>query len=127
MSWLLYLSAENSHVERLLKTLDPLCVKSNVEICRSPQDFSRRLQRPFLDFRVMVLFIASKEALREILLLGDFLSDMKIILVLPDDEQDTRAQGFTLSPRFTTSMGNDFSNLGDVLKKMLDLYDGPGC
>ncbi len=123
MPWLLYLSDENAHKDRLLKVLDASVPKSNVEICRSLQDLSKRLRRPYLDFRVIVYCIENKEELKEILYLGYFLTDMKIILVLPNKNEDTGAMGFKLLPRFVTWIDSDLSDLGAVLKRMLDLYD----
>jgi hypothetical protein len=123
MSWLLYLSDNSGLEDRLFKVIDASVPKSDFEICRSPQDLSKRLRQPCLDVRVMVLCIESKEAWREILSLRDLLSERKNILILPDEDEDTMAEVFTLSPRFITWVDSDFRDLGAVLKRMLDLYD----
>ena len=96
MSWLLYLPNVTNHADkyRLFQELDLSVLKGNVEVYRAFKDLSERFRRPLMNFHIIVLFIESKCALREILTLRDYLKDLKIILILPEDEKETMQMGF---------------------------------
>lgn len=125
MSWLLYLPDDSPLEERLFSVIDDAVPESDFEICRSTEDLAKRLHQAFLDVRVLVLCLEDKAALDEIVSRGELLSNRKNILILPDEETNTMAKAFTLSPSFISWVDSDFSDLGKVLKRMLSLYDSP--
>jgi len=44
---------------------------------------------------------------------------MRIILILPDEDNETITMGHTLFPRFSTYADSDFKDVAAVLKKMI--------
>ncbi|NVM57217.1 MAG: hypothetical protein HWN51_03755 [Desulfobacterales bacterium] len=68
---------------------------------------------------IAVLLAASREELSDILSIRDLLTDIRVILVLPDRDDDTIAKGHTLRPRFFTYADSDFVEIAAVLSKML--------
>jgi hypothetical protein len=68
----------------------------------------------------LVIFIAQDRlALRQLVSLKEFLWRIKIILVLPDDEEETIALAHRLKPRYLCYLEDDCSELGQVVNKML--------
>jgi hypothetical protein len=104
-------------LQRLIETLVP---REEIEIHQTIDSLSRRLRQPIFNLDMAVLLATTKEELEDILSLRDLLSDVRSILVLPDREGDTNAQGHTLRPRFITYADSDFVELAAVLTKMLE-------
>lgn len=104
----------------ILKTL--VSDKAKLEVFRTPKDLSGRLRRPS-GFKegIAVLFVKSREELLELQSLGELLCDLRIILLLPDDEEETIAAGHLLRPRFLSYADGDFREVAAVLYKMLKL------
>jgi len=94
-----------------------------IETCRVFTDLRRRLLRPLSDLKVAVLLCMTKADLQDIFSLGDLLLDLKIILVLPDDDAETLVKAHHLRPRYLSWLDDDFLDIGVVLKKMIELYD----
>ena len=57
--------------------------------------------------------------LEKILTLQDLLSDIRIILILPDRTPNTISKAHKLAPRFLTYLDSDFGEIKAVLHKML--------
>jgi hypothetical protein len=122
MKLLLYAKRTNGDAKRLqcaIKGVTPLC---QTEICRSVTSLSQRLRQRISDLTVIVLCAFEREELSEILALSDWLRDFRTILILPDRENDTIAQGLLLRPRFFSFADSDFSDVSAVLARMLRIY-----
>jgi len=107
--------------KRLQKVIEMLVPKRKTVIFRTTSGLARRLKRPRSanDRTVGVLLAASRKDLQDILSIGELLGDVRIIIVLPDREEETIAKGHILRPRFTTYTDSDFEDIAAVLKKML--------
>jgi hypothetical protein len=68
---------------------------------------------------VVILIAADRQALRQLLSLKGFLRRIRIILVLPDDEEETIAMAHRLNPRYLCYLEDNCSELGLVVSKML--------
>ena len=55
--------------------------------------------------------------------MGDLLQELKLVLILPDDDQDTIVKAHTLRPRYLSWVDQNFIDIGAVLRRMVDLYD----
>ena len=96
-----------------------------IETYRCFPDLRQRLQCPFPDINVAVLFCMTKADLQEIFTLGEFLQELRIILVLPDADTETIIKAHNLKPRYLSWLDNNFFDIVTVLKRMVDLYDHP--
>jgi hypothetical protein len=72
--------------------------KRKLEIYRSFHKLKERLQKPVLNVELAVLITSNREDLTRILSLSDFLSDMKIMLILPNKTPDIVKKARTLRP-----------------------------
>jgi hypothetical protein len=105
------------HLQSVIKTL---ILKDQLEMYRTFDSLSRRLCQPSNNLDIAVLTVTNGKELRKILSLSDLLSDIRIILILPDSKPDTISKAHTLGPRFLTYLDSDFGEVKSVLSKMLD-------
>jgi hypothetical protein len=125
MAVIFYLPAYEERGEELLNRMMVELPQQEVETYRCFPDLRWRLQCPFPDIRVAVLLCMSQADLQEIFSLGEFLQDLKIILVLPDDDTETIIKAHNLRPRYLSWLDNNFFDIVTVLKRMVDLYGAP--
>lgn len=90
----------------------------DVEIYRSIAALSRRLRHPRSNISAVVLLISAVSELIELGSMPSLLQDLKIILVLPDREEETVSWGHRLFPRFVTYVDAELADLGAVLRRM---------
>ena len=122
MKLLLYLNGTNGNAKRFKTAIRGLAPKHRTEICPDTISLSERLRQRRGDLTVVVLYVSTREELAEILALGDWLHDLRILLILPDRDKDTISQGITLRPRYFSFADTDFSDVSAVLGKMLKVY-----
>jgi hypothetical protein len=114
---------EENSKELLYRVIENLELEIRLEVHRTIGSLSHSLSQPKEDSTVAVLFAASKDELLNILSIRDLLFNVRIILVLPDREDDTIAKGHSLRPRFLTYVDSDSEKIIAVLGKMLgDIY-----
>jgi len=109
--------------EQLQNAIENLFLPEGIETYRNIQALSQRLREPFIRGQVLVLFASHREDLVEILSLGDLLSDLPVILILPDKDKDTVKKGHGLCPRLLTYGDSSMREVVPVLQKMLMIKD----
>ncbi|MBW1741791.1 MAG: hypothetical protein JRJ42_11835 [Deltaproteobacteria bacterium] len=119
MNLLFYKPGTNEAGEQLQRVIEALVPRRKTEIYRTMESLSGRLRQSKYDLAIAVLLAASSEDLMELLSIRDLLDDVRIILVLPDRENDTIRKGHTLRPRFLTYADSNFVDVSAVLSKML--------
>lgn len=119
MNLIFYGTETDEPGKRLQRVLEAVVPEKKREICRTIEGLCQRLRRPVDDLDIAVLLAASREELSDILSIRDLLTDIRVILVLPDRADDTIAKGHTLRPRFFTYADSDFVEIAAVLSKML--------
>lgn len=122
MSVILYLPQKERSEEQLLQIIIEAIPDQKIEIYSSLDELSDRLHQPMPDIGVAVLYVANRSELMEIIYLGDYLDELKVVLVLPDSDPEFLEKAYILCPRFIAATESDFKHLGSVLKKMTDLY-----
>ena len=120
---LFYANGSNGAGKRLQKVVEELVPKDRLEICRTIESFSGRLCRPGCRDAIAVLLAASAKELVDFLFIRDLLSDVRIILIVPDRDDATISRGHKLYPRFLSYMDTDFNDVASVLGKMLTLHN----
>jgi hypothetical protein len=123
MKLLLFMSGTDEVGERLQRIVEAAVPKTDVEICRTIDRLSYVLRRYSTEIAIAILSASSANELLDFLSIGDLLEDMRIILVLPDRDNNTIANAHILRPRFLTYVDSDFAEVIAVLKKMLGNYD----
>ncbi|MBL7175664.1 MAG: hypothetical protein ISS66_07535 [Desulfobacteraceae bacterium] len=119
---LLYIPVIGEANEKIQGVIDKVSPDAKREIIETIEDLSRRLCRPVDRPTIAILAAENKEDLLNIISIRHLLSEIPIILILPDREESTTAMGYTLWPRFLTYVDSNSSELVAVLGKMFDKY-----
>jgi hypothetical protein len=92
---------------------------SDVEAYRTISSLTNRFRYPLDDLTVAVLVAQTSDELADIVSLRNLLSDVRVILILPNRDPKTVDVGHSLHPRFMSYVDSDFSVVIAVLRKML--------
>jgi hypothetical protein len=82
-------------------------------------DLVDRLRRPKSDPTIAVFLAATRQDLEDLLTFRDFFDRIRIILILPNRDEETITKGHALLPRFLTYVDGNFDWVKAVLRKML--------
>jgi hypothetical protein len=121
MSVLLYAPVSRLIKDKFQNEIEKFVPAEEIEIYRTKEELSNRLRLPEKDITVAVLIATNKKDFRGILSLRELLRDLRIILLLPNREKDTIAEGHSLRPRFLGYADSDLMFIVPVLKKMLKM------
>ena len=119
MAILVYYTDNQDAGETLRQVIEKSVQDEKIEVYREIGALSERLRRPSFDLSVAVLFCCSKNDLLEVLTLQNLLKDVRVILILPDDDVDTLAKGHALGPRFLSYRDGGFQDVAGVLSRMI--------
>lgn len=89
-----------------------------IRICHSITDLSHLLRQPLHQVSVLILFIASREELKELNLMTTLFDNIRILLILPDSEKSTVSLCLALKPSFISYVDDDFMDIVSVLKQI---------
>jgi hypothetical protein len=115
---LFYTKQWEEPMERLEKLIQSSLPGDGIEIYRTMHGFLHRLQHPPEIPFVIVLFAAGEEELSDIYALHLLLEGTRLILVLPDQGEETLKVAHRLRPRYITYTDHDFTDLVGVIQKM---------
>jgi hypothetical protein len=118
MKVLYYGTTNNGAGKRLQKAIESVVPIEDTEVCRDIEELGRRLRLPTSDLSICVFFARSKAELFDLVLMKGLLLNLRILLILPDGDNETITMGHTLFPRFLTYADSDFKDVEAVLKKM---------
>lgn len=117
MRILLY-STDYIQTEHLRSVIVNNVQDAEVMVCRTFDHLENTL-RTVYSFSVVVLMVADKEELLELLTIQKMLEKAKIILTLPEESDYIIKLACKLYPRFLSRSGQDFMEIADVLNKMV--------
>jgi hypothetical protein len=119
MQVLFYAPSGDQDGDRLQRNLDETFPRGNVETHRTLTGLIQGLRNRNADLKVVLLMPENRLELSGVYTLLDELRDVRLVLVLPDGEDETIAMAHRLRPRFVTYANGDYSGLRQVLQKML--------
>jgi len=122
MNLLFYRSLTDRVGAQLQRVIEGLVPKEKMEVYRTPESLSARLHQPTYDLSVAVLLAATKEDLSYLVSDKELIWNLRVILVLPDSEDDTVTKGHLLRPRFLTYADGNFLYVATVLSRMLQSH-----
>jgi len=104
--------------QRMLEIFD---MEIDIKVYRTIDSLACGLLQPDISYEgtIAVLLAHSKKELQSLLSIRDLITDVRVIMVLPDREDDTIKKGFLLYPRLVTYVDGDFVLVAAVLKKMI--------
>ncbi|MFC1811333.1 hypothetical protein ACFL03_01430 [Thermodesulfobacteriota bacterium] len=121
MKLLLYAEETNRAGLRLQRMLEIFEMGIDIKVYRTIDSLAHGLLQPDISYdgTIAVLLAHSKKELQSLLSIRDLITDVRVIMVLPDREDDTIKKGFLLYPRLVTYVDGDFVLIAAVLKKMI--------
>ena len=122
MKVLLYAAETDEKAKRLKSVVVEVAGEENLEVFHHIHDLVWYFckPRPADDLTIGVFAVTDRENLRQLISIRDLIANLRNILVLPDRNNKTIAEGHKLQPRFITYRDNDFMEIGVVLGKMIE-------
>jgi len=118
MQLLFYSSGDDQNHKRLQAAVHKVIPKSQIEPFKSLGDFRERLRLPIEPDSIAVLSASNREELQQMQLLRGLLTEIYVVLVIPDRKKSTIELAHLLLPRFLSQKKDDFLDLSKVLNKM---------
>ena len=118
MQLLFYSGGEDPNSKRLETAVRQVILKSKIELFKRLEDFRERLRTPVEPDSIAVLSAWNREKLQHLQPLRRLLTEIYVILVIPDRKKSTIGLAHLLLPRFLSQKESDFADLKMVLHKM---------
>ncbi len=118
MQLLYYSSSAGQDSERLEAAVHKAVPPGRIEIFKRLDDLRARLRTPVEPDSIAVFLASSLKELQDMQSLRGLLTEIYIILVLPDLKKGTVKVAHHLLPRYLSQKGSDFADLKIVLHKM---------
>jgi hypothetical protein len=118
MQLLLYSPRVDKDTKRLVAAVHKVIPKGRIELFKRLADFRERLRTPVEPDSVAVLSASSREELQKMQLLRGLLTEIYVVLVIPDRGKSTIELAHHLLPRFLSQKDSDFTDLKMVLNRM---------
>jgi len=118
MQLLFYSSRDDQNSKKLEAAVYQVIPESKIEIFKKQDDLKERLRRPIEPDSIAVLSVSNREELQQMQLLHGLLTEIYIVLVIPDRKSSTIRLAHLLLPRFLSQKESDFTDLEIVLNKM---------
>ena len=118
MQLFFYSSGVDQDENRLEATVYKVIPESKIELFKRLDDLKERLRMPVEPDSIAVLSASNREELQQMQLLRGLLTEIYVILVIPDRKDSTIRLAHLLLPRFLSQEESDFTDLKIVLNKM---------
>jgi len=116
MNLFIYMSTPGDKGDELLKAVAPYVSRGSLDVFSDLRSFALRVRRPKDSFSIALIWNPSKEDLREIARMRDFLTGVRTLLVLPDQETETIALAHKIFPNYITYIDEGVSEVVSVLE-----------
>ena len=123
MKCIFYEKKSGTIAGQIIGLLKASAIENNTEHYQTIKALSQRLTRPIDGLAIMVLIAGDRKDLLSILAIQKLFVFIKIIIILPDREDESVKIGYKLQPRFLTYVNGDISEVHGVLRKMLELSE----
>jgi len=125
---LLYASAPGELASRLKSVLTEVIGEDRLAVFQDFQDLRRYFCTPRQadELTISVFAAADRKNLQQLASMRNIIADLRIILVLPDRNPKTIAEGHKLQPRFVAYKDSDFTEIGAVVRKMAQAAEQTG-
>ncbi len=122
MKVIFYLPESNKTEFKFQALLKQVRFAAEVDLAGTPAELEEFLRRPRYNLAFVILVAPSREELSNLIDLGRLLRDVRIVLVLPDTDDETMMLGYKLYPRFSIDIADNTDSLEAVVEKMLENY-----
>jgi len=118
MQLLFYSSRDDQNKKRLEAAVHKVIPQNKIELFKSLDDLRERLRRPMEPDSIAVLSASNLEELQRMQPLRGLLTEIFVVLVIPDRKKGTIELAHLLLPRFLSRTKDDFVDLSKVLDKI---------
>jgi hypothetical protein len=118
MELLLYAPVPQDVRERVVSTLEPVLPEDSMRVCSTINNLYESLKAPRQDLRIAVLVLANRRDLQRLRSVRPMFHDIRILLVLPDTEEETIAMAHRFQPRYLTFVDKNIPALATVVERM---------
>jgi len=118
MQLLLYSSGDDQNSKRLEAAVHKVIPEGRIELFKRQDDLRERLRKPVEPDSVAVLSVSNREELQKTQLFRGLLTEIYVVLVIPDRKKSTIELAHCLLPRFLSNQDSDFADLEIVLNRM---------
>lgn len=118
MQLLFYSSGDDQNKKRLEGAVHKVIPESQIECFKELNDLRERLRTPVEPDSIAVLSASDRTELQQMQLLRGLLTEIFVVLVIPDRKKGTIELAHHLLPRFLSQKNDNFIDLGEVLNKM---------
>jgi hypothetical protein len=118
MQLLFYTSVDDQNSKRLEVAVHKVIPRGRIEHFRTLDDLWERLRMPVEPDSVAVLMASDRDELQKMQLLRELLTEIYVVLVIPDRKKSTIELAHFLLPRFLSRKDDDFADLKIVITKM---------
>ena len=125
MQLLFYASKNDKNEKRLKDAIQSAALEGMIEHFTRLDGFRDRLRSIIEPNSILVLAAVNRKELLEMQAFRDMLTEIYIILVLPDQRKSTIKLAHLLRPRFLSVIQDDFSHLSQIVAKMIQNPHGP--
>jgi hypothetical protein len=118
MQLLFYSSGDDQNKKRLEAAVHKVIPESKIDLFKRLDDSRERLRRPIEPDSIAVLSASNREELQQMQLLRGLITEIYVIVVIPDRKKSTIELAHLLLPRFLSQKESDFTDLSKVLNKI---------
>lgn len=119
MQLLFYASKNDENENRLKTAIQSATAGETIERFTQLDDLRNRLRNIIEPDSIMILAAVDREELLKMQAFRDMLTEIFIILVLPDRQESTIKLAHLLRPRFLSTVEDDFTDLNQIVAKMI--------
>ena len=109
----------DSNWTRLCNTLVKEISMESIGIFQTLESFNNRIRQGKTDIPAAVVFASNRQDLIKLQGIRELFSDMRIIMILPDAEEESVKIGHSFYPRYLSFTDSTFEDVAAVLQKIL--------
>jgi hypothetical protein len=125
MNLIFYSSMGGKTEERLQTVIESVIPVRKRELFRTIADLWGSLLLPKNGLAIALLLAEKRDELAELVSMSNLFRNTRVILIAPDREKETIALAHLLRPRLLTYIDSDFSEVLNVLTKIIADYHSP--
>lgn len=118
MNLFLYMPPSGGRKDELLSAVAPFVSEGRLEVFRSIKSLAARMRGPKEALSIALIWDPTKEDLRNIGSMKDWLRGARILLVLSDQDSETIKLAHKVFPTYITYVDDDISKIVSVLKRL---------
>ncbi len=119
MRVLVYTALDTEAGRTFVEVIEQAAPGHEIQVLTALAELESALHRPKADVEAAAFLISDSVELGRLYDIGELLSDIRMILVLPDLDPATMTLALALYPRYVTDPGRGFEDVEAVIKKML--------